>query len=749
MSFKLIPGHADACDVEHWVKQFKDVHSIKTQKRIEYINIPSAFDIETTSFIDENGNKRATMYVWQFGINGSVIMGRTWRDFQHVLDVVSRYFKCGKQRRLIVYVHFLAYEFQWFRKWIQWDNVFSTDVRSPLYAVSSMGIEFRCSFMLSGYGLDEVGEHLTKYKVNKVKGFDYDKPRHSETPLTPDEYLYCEHDVLVVMAYIQEEMEREGNIARLPLTKTGYVRKYCRTACLFEGVHSHMKAVGAYKSYRELMKALTLDVKEFYQLRRAFQGGFTHANARFSGRVLEDVDSFDFTSSYPYVMCVNRYPMSAGKIVAVDGNSFRHYLKRYCCLFDVEFINLIPKFWEENYISASKCWESSNVLENNGRVVTADMIRTTITDVDFRIIESFYTWDSIKVSNFRIYERGYLPTDFIKAVISLYKDKTELKGVKGRESEYQIKKGMVNASYGMGVTNPVQELNVYNPDTNCWQVRNAKKWRFEELDLEEITEVPEIETLLRKYNDNGNRFLFYPWGIWITAYARYNLMQGVLAFGDDYVYSDTDSIKAINAQRHMDYIQAYNAHVMDMLERAAQYHGIPVSDFSPRTIKGISKPLGVWEHETSPDNGGSYIRFKTLGAKRYMLEKRVNPDKLTADDFPFVAKSAANAPDGVTYVSLTVSGLNKRYAIPYMLAKYGKRNIFDAFNNNLVIPPEFTGRRTTKFIDKPTKGVIIDYMEQAFEYEERSAIYMESGDYSFSLSDQYIDFLKGFREYVK
>ncbi|MBR0282941.1 MAG: hypothetical protein IJQ81_15375, partial [Oscillibacter sp.] len=132
MSFKLIPGHADACDVEHWVKQFKDVHSIKTQKRIEYINIPSAFDIETTSFIDENGNKRATMYVWQFGINGSVIMGRTWRDFQHVLDVVSRYFKCGKQRRLIVYVHFLAYEFQWFRKWIQWDNVFSTDVRSPL-----------------------------------------------------------------------------------------------------------------------------------------------------------------------------------------------------------------------------------------------------------------------------------------------------------------------------------------------------------------------------------------------------------------------------------------------------------------------------------------------------------------------------------------------------------------------------------------------------------------------------------------
>jgi hypothetical protein len=42
----------------------KDFKFIKNNKKIEYINIPIAFDIETTSFYNASGEKQSTMYAW-------------------------------------------------------------------------------------------------------------------------------------------------------------------------------------------------------------------------------------------------------------------------------------------------------------------------------------------------------------------------------------------------------------------------------------------------------------------------------------------------------------------------------------------------------------------------------------------------------------------------------------------------------------------------------------------------------------
>ena len=59
-------------------------------KKTKYFNIPCAFDIETTSWTDgtyPNGSPvhLATMYIWQFGLNGQVIYGRTWEQFETLL----------------------------------------------------------------------------------------------------------------------------------------------------------------------------------------------------------------------------------------------------------------------------------------------------------------------------------------------------------------------------------------------------------------------------------------------------------------------------------------------------------------------------------------------------------------------------------------------------------------------------------------------------------------------------------------
>ena len=31
---------------------------------------------------------------------------------------------------------------------------------------------------------------------------------------------------------------------------------------------------------------------------------------------------------------------------------------------------------------------------------------------------------------------------------------------------------------------------------------------------------PNLATAIEKYNNSSQRFLYYPWGVWVTAYAR-------------------------------------------------------------------------------------------------------------------------------------------------------------------------------------------------------------------------------------
>lgn len=62
-------------------------------------------------------------------------------------------------------------------------------------------------------------------------------------------------------------------------------------------------------------------MEEFNMLQRAFAGGFTHANAEYTDEIMYNVDSYDFTSSYPYVMIAEKYPMSQGVAITVKSTA--------------------------------------------------------------------------------------------------------------------------------------------------------------------------------------------------------------------------------------------------------------------------------------------------------------------------------------------------------------------------------------------------------------------------------------------
>lgn len=224
------------------ISNLDSLKTVQTNKKEKFYNIAAGFDIETSSFYD-HGLKTALMYEWTFGIGfvtndelqTFITYGRTWRQLDTLLDALAVVLNLGATKRLVVYVHNLPFEWQFMRKRFSWSKVFYIDDRKPVYAIMDNGIEFRCSLKLSGKSLANTAKDLLKYKTEKMVGdLDYSLIRHSETPLTPTELGYCYHDVKVMLCYIQEKIEQEGDITRIPLTKTGYVRRYCKNA-MFQG----------------------------------------------------------------------------------------------------------------------------------------------------------------------------------------------------------------------------------------------------------------------------------------------------------------------------------------------------------------------------------------------------------------------------------------------------------------------------------------------------------------------------------
>lgn len=687
-----------------------DVKTIKTNKKVEYYNVASCYDSEASSFYEDfiikPENKRAIMYAWVIGIKDVVIIGRTWEQFSEVYDILVDTLELSINKRLIVYVHNLGYDFQFFRKHLYIDKLFALTERDPIYAVTGEGIEFRCSYKLAGYKLETVGKHLTKHEARKKVGdLDYDKLRTPLTPLTSREYRYVEYDARVLLAYIEEEIEHAGDITKIPLTKTGKIRNLCRNNCLYSKKnHYHDKQ---FTKYRKLIKNLTLNsVLEYEHLHACFMGGYTHGNNKHVGEISYNVTSFDFSSSYPAVMVTEQYPMFRSEFIKIkNSEDFNKNLQLYCCLFTATFYNIDEVFTYEHYISASKCFECINPVKDNGRIVKADKITLFLTEQDFFIIKKAYKWEKLTVKNFRRYRRNYLPTEFISTILDLYEKKTVLKGVKGSEAEYQQSKENINSAYGMTVTDICRDNIIYNSD------------EIEDTGEQWGSETPDYVKTIDKYNKDIRRFLFYPWGIWVTAYARRNLWEAIFELGEDYRYSDTDSVKFVNFERHKDFFNKYNNKILNRLKRVLSYHKIDISKVTPKTLNGKVKLLGAWDYE------GTYPRFKYLGAKRY-LNEYIEDDKLK--------------------LNLTVSGLNKDKCLPYLYKTYKTNDkIFEAFKENLYIPKGQTGKQIHTYIDDEIEGDTVDYLGNEYHYHELSAVHMENADYTLSLSEEFLRYLLG------
>lgn len=668
-----------------------------------YLNIPISFDIETTSFTDTTGVKSALPYLWQMDIAGVVIYGRhisEWVAFMRRLQVALE----KREYNIICYVHNLAFEFQFIRKYFEWDNVFARRAYKPFKARTG-NITFKCSYVLSGKALRNVAEDLLTYKIEKLPDFNYLIKRTPLTPLTDRELQYAANDVIILEYFIREEIARNNNsILEIPLTQTSYARRACRQACYDFKIRPKES-----RRLQQYITSLTIaDAENYELLKRAYSGGYTHAALARTGIKIPNVYSRDEASAYPTVMVTEMFPASAGvNLGDVSRETALAYMKTHCCVFDVTLRDLEAKDTiGDFYLSDSKNKYRQNQRKEaadkdviwNGRIIHAACVITTITEVDYAIIKRCYDFpeDRVDFHRFTIYERDYLPKPIVETVLQLYNDKTQLKKVPGKEAEYMHAKQLLNSLYGMMVTDIASPEILY---TNEWIVNEAN--------------VPESIT---DYNSQKMRFLYYPWGVYVTAYARRNLFLAIEELGDDYIYSDTDSVKYTNEEAHKEFFERYNWLIHIKSQRVAEYYDMDPELWAPEDKFHVKHPLGYFESEPG------YDYFKTLGAKRYLVQQ--------GDKYQMTCAGVKKYPKSDDDVCGT----------DYLLTK---GEPFEAFDDTLAIPPKYSGKNILTYIDEPRSGVLTDVNGIPYSYHVPSGVHMESATYHLSMPEEFLHLVHG------
>ena len=576
-----------------WLEFFKRyglVERAKRQRRnkgADLVNVYSAFDIETSTvwLSGENTDSHSFMYIWQFQIEEYLIKGRTWEEWFDFLAVLRRALesfgtlnKTPKTPMMVCWIHNAAFEFSYISGLYPFtdEECFFRDARKPIYFRMFDAFEFRCSYIQTNLSLAALTKQTgVKMKLSGQK-FDYNKVRYPWTVLTEYEEEYTTTDVESLVQAMKYRVSRGGDtLLTVPLTSTGYVRRECKASLK-----------DRYLQINELKPYKGENGKRIYRLLRAcFRGGNTHANRYHVGKICEDVYSYDIASSYPTQQLTKKFPMKPFKWLDGDMSTERIFMfigLGYAVVGEYHFTGIKLKNEHEPipYISLARC-EAVNFEVDNGRILKADYVEISLTEIDLEIILDTYTFEKVEIVSCMVAQKDYLPPEYRAVIQDYYNKKTALKGDDTEDGKYiyMKSKNMLNSVYGMSATDPIHQEIKYNGG-------DYTRSGYDTMSAEEI------EKALK-----GAAFP-YQWGVYTTAYARQQLQNAIKLCGDRIIYCDTDSVKTLgDVPIHL---------LNDNLRKRAEMVGAFADD-----MNGERHYIGVFESD------GHYQKFITQGAKRY------------------------------------------------------------------------------------------------------------------------------------
>ena len=515
-------------------------------------------------------------------------------------------------------------------------------------------------------------EGVIHYKLDGDE-FDYTKFRLPTTPLTEYEQGYCYNDVRGLCECIKSRLNHD-TLGTIPMTSTGYVRRDLRTN------------VKKNRKNREAFINSKLDDHLYTLCREAFRGGDTHANAERANQINTDAWGRDIKSSYPTQMLISdHFPYSAFTEMQVST-----YLNRdnsdVCIIMTVVFFNIrydtkSQYYCGMPYIALAKCNKySARKVIDNGRVLYAEALEMTLTDIDLDIIKKEYVFDDIRIGEIWASKKAKLSKEIRDTVLYYFQKKTALDGIEDQKYLYNKMKALINAIFGCMVMRIDQTSVKWDPLKRCY-----------------YDETPELAEALAKYYKSRNSFLSYQQGIFITALARLQLREMLWTVGKDAIYCDTDSIKGVG-----DHYQDFET-MNEYRRKLALDAGAVAEDPNKNLVY-----LGVWENETaSKEEGGKglYTSFKTLGAKKYVYEQ-----------------------DGK--IKSTIAGVSKKAG-----AEYFTEHGVDGLKPNAVITE--SGHLTAYYNDNTPYQLTIDHKT----FTTGSNVALVNNTYKIGVTDEYFDLL--------
>lgn len=245
-----------------------------------------------------------------------------------------------------------------------------------------------------------------------------------------------------------------------------------------------------------------------------------------------------------------------------------------------------------------------------------------------------------------------------------------------------MSKAKFNALYGMCVTNNIRDLVEFD----------NINWYETPLTNEQIIKALEDE--------KKKGFLAYSWGVWVTAYARNNLLENLIQLDEYLIYADTDSLK-LKEGFDENVILNYNKNVKEKIKKVCSELDLDINQFEPEDTFHVKHCLGVF------DLDAKYKEFKTMGAKKYAyidLEDKIH---------------------------ITVSG------VPKSGAKALKK--LEEFDNDFVFKYEDTGKLMLSYNDEQPKFNLTDFNGKSLKLKDKYGICLVPTTYKLGMSEEYME----------